>query len=730
MEDPSTNPAKVQKLRERAARPSHSMLRYLAENKIGRVQTQEDRKKLWYEHRYVRYAPSFIGQLKPKMRLWTAALEESQLPLARLPEIAVCGRSNSGKSTLLNYLCGQESANVRRFPGSTTELVFWKVGRPAQLCLVDLPGYGYAEASEEKRLQWTEFMLWYIRARKNLKRLLLLIDACQGVKPADREMIAYLERHSVPWQIIVTKCDKVPSKEIARRLTILKEDLGQYRRMAGDPVPVSALKRRGMDLLRDGLNQMKVAKEMVKEGIRLKVYDLLEQRRIRNRERRRRKSEKKAAAAASAAEAAEATRAEADVPNEDTEETEDALETDLHHLLGNWASSAPPREDLQQSPSISKAFFSLDDRDSRRVDSFMSSLFPDLEQLRAVDASPAQVSARDGGGDLDMGSRGAGNLQAGQPQPDQEMSTFGDESTFSDDEGEEDLGDIKPEVRRFDFHHNSGETPRRSGKSQGPSGPSWFPGLGPSSSRDQGKPGQEGSAVGLRRDQSRPRGDKVYSEDDFASPQDYAAGFRRWAPAAPTGGAPGKLMAEIRQRYEREWSMELEDVSQSGRGAPDAAEPQRPARARASEEPRPRMPFVTQEGLKPIPKGHGKHKVFGKPPARILKTKRPLDVTKALKLKSRYRTTRKRNTGTGLDWEDAKEQWLTWYSKHKRDWRLVSEADSPKKEDVDAAYETLQERRRQRVANLHRARHKGGRARDANAPRDESALPEWAGRDE
>ena len=500
------------------------MLRYLAENKIGRVQTQEDRKKLWYEHRYVRYAPSFIGQLKPKMRLWTAALEESQLPLARLPEIAVCGRSNSGKSTLLNYLCGQESANVRRFPGSTTELVFWKVGRPAQLCLVDLPGYGYAEASEEKRLQWTEFMLWYVRARKNLKRLLLLIDARQGVKPADREMIAYLERHSVPWQIIVTKCDKVPSKEIARRLTILKEDLGQYRRMAGDPLPVSALKRRGMDLLRDSLNQMKVAKEMVKEGIRLKVYDLLEQRRIRNRERRRRKREK-AAAAASAAEAAEATRAEADVPNEDTAETEDALETDLHHLLGNWASSAPTREDSQQSPSISKAFFSLDDRDSRRVDSFMSSLFPDLKQLRAVDASPSQVSARDGGGDLDMGS---------QSLPDQEPATFGDESTFSDEEGEEDLADIKPEVRRFDFHHNSGETPRPSGSSQGPS---WFPGLGPSSStsRERGKPAHEGAAVGLRRDQSRPRGDKVYTEDDFASPQDYAAGFKRWAPAAPTG---------------------------------------------------------------------------------------------------------------------------------------------------------------------------------------------------
>eukprot|EP00438_Fugacium_kawagutii_P000032 Skav208218 [mRNA] locus=scaffold3686:49511:49888:- [translate_table: standard] len=123
------------------------------------------------------------------MKLWAAALHESQLPLARLPEVAVCGRSNSGKSTLINYLCGQYCANMRRAPGSTMELYFWKVGRPAQLCLVDLPGYGFAEAPDEKRLQWTEFTLWYIRARKNLKRVLLLIDGRQGLKPSDRETL-------------------------------------------------------------------------------------------------------------------------------------------------------------------------------------------------------------------------------------------------------------------------------------------------------------------------------------------------------------------------------------------------------------------------------------------------------------------------------------------------------------------------------------------------------------
>ena len=729
MEDPSVNPAKVQKLRERAAKPTHSLLRYLWENRIGKVQTQEDRKKLWYEHRYIRYAPSFIGQIKPKMRLWTAALEESQLPLARLPEVAVCGRSNSGKSTLLNYLCGQESANVRRFPGSTTELVFWKVGRPAQLCLVDLPGYGYAEASEEKRLQWTEFMLWYVRARKNLKRLLLLIDVRQGLKPADREMIAYLERHSVPWQIIVTKCDKVPGKEIARRLTIMKDELSQYRRMAGDPVPVSALKRRGMDPLRDILNQMKVAKEMVKEGIRLKVYDLLEQRRIRNREKRRRKGEKKAAAAAAAAEAAQA-KAKAEA--EEAENPEDAAETDLHQLLGNWAHATRSEEPQQKpGPSVSKAFFTTDDRDSRRVDSFMSSLFPDLSELRAMGSTASthtvlfpQVST--GGaasGIVGSMSHEHGSFEVGVSDQSAQSDAFAYQPS-DEESGDEEDPEIKPEVRRFDFQYTSDTPAARHAE-----GPSPFPGF---KMPERERRSSEVLQVGLRHAHSTQRGDKLYTEDDFASPQDYAAGFKRWAPSAPSG-KPGKLMAEIRQRYEREWSMELEDVSQNRKAAPDTERSDaRPGKLETTPVPAqaPRkMPFVTQKGLKPIPKGHEKKRIFGAPPAKILKMKRTPDAARALGLKTRDRR-RKRNTGTGLDWEQAKEKWLSWYSQNQRNWDRISQADSPKKEDVEAAYEMQQERRRQRLSN-RQARHRGGRARDANAQRDEAALPEWAaGRDE
>jgi len=142
--NPHTHPGLLRRLREKAVNPTHDVLRYLAENKIGKAVTTADRRQLWFEHRYSRYAPKFLGQWKPEMRLWSAALDESQLPLPTLPEVAIAGRSNSGKSTLVNYLCGRHSAHVRKLPGSTRELVFWKVGKPAQLCVVDLPGYGFA----------------------------------------------------------------------------------------------------------------------------------------------------------------------------------------------------------------------------------------------------------------------------------------------------------------------------------------------------------------------------------------------------------------------------------------------------------------------------------------------------------------------------------------------------------------------------------------------------------
>ncbi|CAK9018784.1 unnamed protein product [Durusdinium trenchii] len=612
MADPTTSPVKLQRLRERAARPQYELLRYLAETKVARVQTQEDRKKLWYDLRYNRYAPLFLNQIKPRMKLWAAALHESQLPLARLPEIAMCGRSNSGKSTLVNYLCGQYCASMRRAPGSTTELYFWKVGRPAQLCLVDLPGYGFAEAPDEKRLQWTEFTLWYIRARKNLKRVLLLIDGRQGIKPADREMISYLERHNVPWQIIVTKSDKVPGKTLAKRITIMKEDLSQFRKMVREPIPVAAVKRRGLETLREILTELKVAKEVVKDGIRTMVYDLLEQRRVRNRAKRQRRKDRK-----------EALKAELETKESETKESEraesDAEATNLHEILNSWGPGQTPKAAEEDSsaakpgepkPAVPMVSISLDDRDSQRVDGFMASLFPDFRAFAAATASaaPARV-AQPGAAAVRFGAEpDASADEALREEPWPADAHSDDDDDARDDDSDDDAADITPTVQRFEPGLLAAEAKPKLQrfKTSKPSKIERFP-----------------SRVSILRPEPRPPGDIVYTEDDVMSPADYAAGFRRWAPPSPSQAGTGHFMAQARRRFEREWSMELEDVGLARAGAPDV-EPKlapRPSRASQSEE-LPKMPFVHQKGLRPIPKDHrGKSRILGRRPAKILKTK-------------------------------------------------------------------------------------------------------------
>mmetsp|Transcript_40244 Transcript_40244/g.110679 ORF Transcript_40244/g.110679 Transcript_40244/m.110679 type:complete len:924 (-) Transcript_40244:66-2837(-) len=417
-----THPGTLAKLREKAATPANDLLRYIAENKIAKAVTQADRRQLWFDVSYKKYAPVFLGQFKPRMRFWTAALNEGELPLARLPEIAIAGRSNSGKSTLVNYLCGRHSAKVKREPGSTTEIVFWQIGRPAQLCLVDLPGYGFATAPEETRLQWTEFTLWYVRSRRNLRRVLVLLDARFGLKPADKEMIAYLERHNVSWHAVVTKTDKVRARDLACKLTLLKEDTKQYKKMVGDPIPISALKRKGMEKLRSVLNHLKVQKEVVKEGIKQNVYDLLEERRIRRAEKARKKREQRRAEA-------ERTQAEELVPNMagadgdndapapgvDAARSGDASE--LHITLEDYYSGAvgddrgqhgpaeaaqvpadPGAQDALRSPAappgVRELHYATDGRDSERIEGFMRQLYSDAASRRtlAADVLPDPAS--------------------------------------------------------------------------------------------------------------------------------------------------------------------------------------------------------------------------------------------------------------------------------------------------------------------------------------------------
>ena len=141
------------------------------------------------------------------------------LPDATVPEVAFAGRSNVGKSSLLNALTGRKSiARASVTPGRTQELNFFEVGEPSQLRLVDMPGYGYAKAPKHVVAAWQRVVRDYLRGRVVLKRTLVLIDARHGPKEVDREMMAMLDEAAVGYRLVITKADKIKASELGAAL--------------------------------------------------------------------------------------------------------------------------------------------------------------------------------------------------------------------------------------------------------------------------------------------------------------------------------------------------------------------------------------------------------------------------------------------------------------------------------------------------------------------------------
>jgi len=137
------------------------------------------------------------------------------LPPADVPEVAFAGRSNVGKSSLLNALANRNGlARTSNTPGRTQELNFFDVGDPLRLRLVDMPGYGFAEAPKDIVRKWRHLVNDYLRGRQVLKRALVLIDSRHGIKPVDLEVMEMLDKAAVSYRLVLTKSDKIKASDL------------------------------------------------------------------------------------------------------------------------------------------------------------------------------------------------------------------------------------------------------------------------------------------------------------------------------------------------------------------------------------------------------------------------------------------------------------------------------------------------------------------------------------
>ncbi len=155
------------------------------------------------------------------------AAEESRLPPGRLREVAFAGRSNVGKSSLVNALTGRKTlARTSNTPGRTRQLNFFDLG--GRLVLTDLPGYGYARAAKTEVQAWSALSENYLKGRPQLRRVLLLIDARHGLKDSDRNLMASLDTAAVSYQVVFTKADKPKPGDLAKNLETAAKELARH----------------------------------------------------------------------------------------------------------------------------------------------------------------------------------------------------------------------------------------------------------------------------------------------------------------------------------------------------------------------------------------------------------------------------------------------------------------------------------------------------------------------
>lgn len=177
----------------------------------------------------------------------------TQLPGTGLAELAFVGRSNVGKSSLINALTGRKAlARTSHTPGRTQQLNFFDLG--GRFYIVDMPGYGFAKVSKKQRAQWDALIFEYLRSRPVIRCVFVLVDARHGLKDGDRHVMTMLDEAAVAYRIVLTKADK--AKNIELLTGDIEDELKNHTAAFTDVMITSAHKQRGLDTLREVMYEL------------------------------------------------------------------------------------------------------------------------------------------------------------------------------------------------------------------------------------------------------------------------------------------------------------------------------------------------------------------------------------------------------------------------------------------------------------------------------------------
>lgn len=180
--------------------------------------------------------------------IWGASSVDN-LPPAKLPEVAFVGRSNAGKSSLINALTGRKTlARVSNTPGRTRQINFFDLG--GRIVLADLPGYGYAKASKSLAEEWQNLIFAYLRGRANLARVFVLVDSRRGAMDTDREAFTLLDQAAVSYALALTKIDQLSAAERAQAESDIAHEARRHTAAYPETFSTSALKSSGLDALK------------------------------------------------------------------------------------------------------------------------------------------------------------------------------------------------------------------------------------------------------------------------------------------------------------------------------------------------------------------------------------------------------------------------------------------------------------------------------------------------